>query len=171
MSEKKLTTFALGSIYLYQTFTECVSNQYTFWYNYMPDVTASYGTPFVLLRLFGYFHTLLLCIDIRCLDRSILTKLLLIVYLINTHILIYQSAKCDCRLRNVILFYFTLFFANFAHNRWIFMSEMLYFHHINCVFNEYEHFGLNRRKSEGWKGYKKYGRKAHKVTKVQSAYW
>ena len=34
------------------------------------------------------------------------------------------------------------FFANFTHNRRIFMSKVLYLHDINCVFDEYKHFNI-----------------------------
>ena len=58
----------------------------------MPDVTASYGTPF----------------DFTCL-KCIFTKLSQIVYLINVHILICRHAKCDCRLWKIFLYDVALF--------------------------------------------------------------
>ena len=42
---QKLTESVFGNMYPYQTFTECVSNQYTLWYVDMSDVTVSFGTP------------------------------------------------------------------------------------------------------------------------------
>ena len=68
MSKKisqKLTIFAFDDTYLYYTFTECVSNQYThFDIIDMPDVTASYGTPLHFITFIGYFHTLLTTIHV-----------------------------------------------------------------------------------------------------------
>ena len=34
------------------------------------------------------------------------------------------------------------FITNFAHNRRIFMFEVLYIHHINCVVYKYEKFNI-----------------------------
>ena len=52
---QKSTAFAFGNKYLHQTFTECVSNQYT--HIEMPDVTASYGTSSDFISFFNHFHT------------------------------------------------------------------------------------------------------------------
>ena len=42
--------FMTKVLYLYQTFTDCVSNQC--WYVKMPDVTASYGMPLNFITAF-----------------------------------------------------------------------------------------------------------------------
>ena len=40
--------FMFELLYLHQTCTNCVSNQYTYWYVDMTNVTASYGMPLIL---------------------------------------------------------------------------------------------------------------------------
>ena len=72
---------------------------FTFRHINMPDLTASYGTPLILLRLFGYFHD-----DHSCLNYYIFIKLLQIICLINLHILVCQNAKCDCKLWKILWF-------------------------------------------------------------------
>ena len=54
--------FMTKVLYLYQTFTDCVSHQC--WYVKMLDVTASYGTSFDFIAVFRYFHTLLTTIHV-----------------------------------------------------------------------------------------------------------
>ena len=58
----KWMAFEFGNTYIHQTFTECVSNRYT--YFDMLDVTASYGRSFEFIAIFGYFHTLLMSIHV-----------------------------------------------------------------------------------------------------------
>ena len=54
----------------------------------------------ILLRFFGYFHTLLT--GDSCLKYCNFTKLSQIKCLINVHILVCQHAKCDCKLWKVM---------------------------------------------------------------------
>ena len=56
-NHKKWVAFAFGSVYIQQTFTEFVSNQYThkLWYIDKPDVTASYWTLFDFIVFLGIF--------------------------------------------------------------------------------------------------------------------
>ena len=86
-------------------------------------MTASYGTPYDFIAAFCVFSYII--IDHLCLNCCTSTKLSLIVFLINIHILICQYARCDCKLWNPLEF--IAFFANFAHNWLIFMSDVLYY--------------------------------------------
>ena len=63
-----------GNTYLYQTFTECVSNLYTFISKSdIPSVTASYGTVFDCIAFFWVFSYK---IDNNlCLNFCLFTKL------------------------------------------------------------------------------------------------
>ena len=89
----------------------CVWLMYKFWYVNMPNVTAGYGRFSDSIAFLGIF--------IHYFDHSYLnccvSKLLLIVYVINTHILIYQYARCDCKLWYVILYQP---FINFVESLW-----------------------------------------------------
>ena len=81
---------------LYQTFTDCVSSQYTFWYVDMSDVTKSYETHLDFAAFF--FENFHIFDDYSCLKCWKFTKLLQIVCLINTLTLICQYTRLDCRL-------------------------------------------------------------------------
>ena len=72
------------------------------------------------------------------------TKLSLNVCIINTHILIYWYARCNCKLWKGIWFYCVFSFF-FVHNWRIFMSEVLYLQQtfIECVSNQYIHFNVS----------------------------
>ena len=83
----------------------------TFWYNDMSDVTVIYG---MLLNFIAfseyYFHIIEDYSSLKC---CISTKVSLIVFLTNTHILICWHARCDCKLRKVRWFN-CFFFENFS---------------------------------------------------------
>ena len=85
--------FVLGHTYLHQTLTEYVSNQYTHFDSDMPDVTVSYCI---------FYESSYIIDEHSCLKYFIFTKLSQIMCLINAHILVYQHAKCDCKLWEVL---------------------------------------------------------------------
>ena len=94
-------TFMSELLYLHQTFTDCVSNQY--WYVKMSDMTSSYGTllDFIaFLRL--NIHRLNIIDDHPWLKYCFITKVSQIVCLINTHILICWHARCNYKVRKVL---------------------------------------------------------------------
>ena len=70
-----------------------------------------------------------------CYVTHIFTKLSQNVCLINTHILIYCNAICNCKL---------WVFSIFIHCWQTFMSELLCFYQIfiDCVSNQFTHFGM-----------------------------
>ena len=78
---KKWVAFTFGNTCLSQTFTECVSNQYThfgistwkMWLKFLERQS-------ILIRFFRNFQTKLRTIHHSCLNRSILTKLSQILY-------------------------------------------------------------------------------------------
>ena len=75
----------------------------------MPDVAASYGTLLDSIAVFKEFSYII--DEHLCLNCFISTKLLKIVCLINVHILVYQHAKCNCKLwKNESI---AFFFVNF----------------------------------------------------------
>ena len=100
----------------------CLVNIHTFWYIDMPYMTASYETPFDIIAFFWVFSYIF---DVSCLNCCISTKLLLVVYLINS----------DVKMSDVTVSYgmflnFITFFCIFLHNWRIFMSEVLYLYQI-----------------------------------------
>ena len=119
LSEKiisqKWAAFAFGSTYLHQTFIEYMSNQYTYFHISTCQMWLHVmECPFILLRFLGFF------IHYYWPFMSELLYFHLIVCLINTHILIYRNARYHSK-----LWFYSIFFANFAHNWRIFLSEVL----------------------------------------------
>ena len=78
---QKWTSFAFGSKYHYQTFTECVSNQYTHFNISTYHIWLQVMEHSLILLGFWVF---LYIIDHSCLNFCISIKFSLIVYLINT---------------------------------------------------------------------------------------
>ena len=89
-TSQKWAAFAFGiaHIYCHQTFIKCV-----------PDVTASYGTPWFYCVFWAFTYII---IDHSCLNCCI--KLLQIVCLINTHILICWHGRYNNKLRKALWF-------------------------------------------------------------------
>ena len=99
---QKWTAFVFGVKYLHQTFTECVSNQYTHFDTSICQIWLQVMESHLILFLFCVFSCIL--DEDSCLKFFILTKLSQIVTLINVHILVYQYANCDCRLWKILWF-------------------------------------------------------------------
>ena len=78
----------------------------------MPDVNASYGTPFNFIAFFCIFSYNI--IDHSCLNCCISTKLSLIVCLINAHISVNVNIPEETASYGMPLAYIA-FFDNFAH--------------------------------------------------------
>ena len=86
---QKWVAFTFGSIYLHQTFTECVSNQYAqYWHARCDRKLWKAIWFFSVLWVFSY-----IIYDYSCLKCCIFTKLSQIVW--KFHILVCQHAKCD----------------------------------------------------------------------------
>ena len=91
-------------LYIHQTFTDCISNQY--WYVKMSDVsdeTANYGMPTNFITFFFKEFCIKLIINVWSIVPFI--KLSEIVYLINTHTLICWYARCNYKLWKILWFY------------------------------------------------------------------
>ena len=85
----------------YSNLNCCISTKYhwlyiynQYWYVKMPDLTASYGTPFDFIVLFWVFTYIIN--ELSCLKYCIFIKLSQIVCLINVHIFECLHVKCDC---------------------------------------------------------------------------
>ena len=90
--------FGVGRTYLHQTFTECVSIQYTHFRH-----ARCYCRLAKALWFYYVFWVFSYIIDKNsCLMYFISTKLSQIMCLINLNTLICQHIKCDCRLWKVI---------------------------------------------------------------------
>ena len=101
---QKWAPFAIGSTSLHQTFTEYVSNQYTHFDILICQMRLQVMEQLlILLCIFWVFSYI---IDKHsCLKYCIFTKLSQIVYLIDVHVLLYEYAKCNCWLCNVLSFF------------------------------------------------------------------
>ena len=100
----------------------------------MPDVTTSYGEPIDFIDFVGYIiddHSCLNYDDHSCLNYCNLTKLSQIVYQYWYVKILDVTASYGMHPN------FITFFANFAQNWPIFMSEVFYLHQtlINCIFD------------------------------------
>ena len=80
----------------------CVLIIHTFWYVNMPDVTTGDGRAFILSEHFEYSSVCSEHYSYYGLHRDL--RLPQIVRLINTHILMYRHARCNCRLWQVLWF-------------------------------------------------------------------
>ena len=85
----KLTAFLFSNTYLYQTFTECVSNQYIRFDVLILLITSS-GESIDFIALLKRFHTDLTTIHVWSI---VFNKLSQIEYLISVHILVCQHVK------------------------------------------------------------------------------
>ena len=72
----------------------------------MPDVTASYGTSFDFVAFFKSFHYIDFINDVWSVVSSSNFCRLCVQLIINTHILLYQYARCD---------WFGSVFCEFSH--------------------------------------------------------
>ena len=105
-TSQKWTAFAFSSSYRHQTFTECVSSHYThFDISTCQMLMQVIERPLILLCfwVFSYIFD-----DHSSLNCFISIKLSLNVCLINTNILICWHARCNHKLRKVLLFYWVL---------------------------------------------------------------
>ena len=100
----------------------CLINIYIFIYRHARYYCKLWNALWLYYVFWAYSYII---IDYSCLNCCISTKLALIMCLINTHILIYWHARCHSKLWNTSWFH-SVFFVNFSHNWWIFMSEVLY---------------------------------------------
>ena len=105
-------------LYLHQTFTDYVSNQY--WYVKMPDVPASYGTPFDFIAFFKVFSYII--DEHSCLNCLIFTKNSYIVTTIHVCSIVFSPIFH--RLYDVI-------FNQYTHFD---MFSLLYFIHRSVKF-------------------------------------
>ena len=92
-------TFMSEWLYLHQTFTDYISNQYTHIYIRHARCHSKLWNTF---WFYSVFLWILYTIDeYSCVTYGISTKLLRIVCLINTFILIWWYARCNWKLRKV----------------------------------------------------------------------
>ena len=124
--ENTAPCLAIGSIYLHQTFTEYVYNQYTHsdilkcqrWLQAMEHPLILFNAHILICQYIRYdcklwkapcfccifcefSHIVNICLF---LILYILTKYTHNVCLTNTHILIYQNARCDCKVWSALSF-------------------------------------------------------------------
>ena len=85
-----------GNTYLHLTFTECVSNQNTYFDVWPCQMLLQVIEGRLVLLNFKEFSYKI--DENSCLKYCIYTQLSQNVCLINVHILVSHHAKCDCRL-------------------------------------------------------------------------
>ena len=81
---------------------------YTFWYINIPDVTTTYEMPFDFIVFLGIFTYNL---------RNLLQTFTIYVYNYCTNFRISQHVRCDCKIWNVLWFYYVFYkvFCEISH--------------------------------------------------------